>query len=96
MNDPKWPSKDDRFKGIYESKYQFRRDWVAFLSHIVAYVESMYLSTEADKLYLHQEKLSEMHDLYRGRWFQGYDWSAIKGHIQTAQDKINKEPPTRW
>jgi hypothetical protein len=37
-----------------------------------------------------------MHDRYRERWWKGYDWSAIKGHIQTAQDKINKEPPTLW
>jgi hypothetical protein len=98
INDPKWPSKDDRFKGIYERNYEFRRDWVAFLSRMVAYVESMYVSeTDGDfKLYLKPERLSQMHDLYRAGWWKGYDWAAVKGHIQTAQDKINKEPPTVW
>jgi hypothetical protein len=97
--DPNWPSKDDRFDGIYKSNYQFRRDWVALLSHIVAYVEQMYLGeTDTDfRWYLHGGRLARMKEDRRVFWWQGYAWAAIKGHIQTAQDKINKEPPpTAW
>ena len=95
---PSRAPKDDRFKGMYESNYQFRRDWVAFLRNVAAYVELMYLSTEDEdfKLYLNQERLSKMSDEYRAKWWEGYDWSVIKGHIREAQDKINKEPPTLW
>jgi len=97
--DPFRPSKDDRFKGIYESNNHFRRDWVAFLSHVVAYVELMYASEtdESFKLYLNKNRLGAMHNDRRRWWWQGYDWPAIKGHIKAAQDKINKEPPpTAW
>jgi hypothetical protein len=95
--DPKRPSKDDRFNGIYEGNYQLRRDWVAFLSRIVAYVESMYLSTDTDKLYLNAERLTQMAHVYRASEWIGYAWDAIKGHIDAAQDKISKEPaPTAW
>ncbi len=58
-NDPNWPSKDDRFKGIYKSNYQFRRDWVAFLSHVVAYVELMY-SRETDEVDLGLRRLAKI------------------------------------
>jgi hypothetical protein len=83
---------------VYESNWQFRRDWVAFLSHVVAYVEKMYgYETDEDyKLYLDQQRLSRMHDLYRARWVEGYDWAAIKAHIETAQEKIKNEPPSMW
>jgi len=98
VSDPYRPSKDDRFKGIYESNYQFRRDWVAFLRNVAAYVELMYLSSEDEdfKLYLNQERLSKMSDEYRAKWWEGYDWSVINGHIREAQEKINNEPPTLW
>jgi hypothetical protein len=99
---PSRPTKDDLFKGVYESNRQFRRDWVAFLSHVAAYVELMYQSTEdeAFKLYLNKARLiSEMSNKYTAKWWDGYDWSAIKGHIRAAQDKIDTEPPeppTLW
>jgi len=92
---PSRPTEDNRFKGVYESNRQFRREWVAFLSHVVAYVELMYLSTEDEdfKLYLNQGRLGKMSDKYRAKWWDGYDWSAINGHIRAAQDKIDAEPP---
>ncbi len=89
VKDPKRPSKDDRFKRIYEGDYQFRRDWVAFLGHVVAYVESMYVSDKAgDQLYLNAKRLRQMAHVYRKEWWNGYDWSAVKGHIQAAHKKI--------
>ena len=97
IRDRKRPSKDDKFRGIYEGNYQFRRDWVAFLSHIVAYVEGLYVSDKAgDKLYLNAERLKQMAHVYRASWWTGYDWPAIKGRIQAAQEKIEQEPPSRW
>jgi hypothetical protein len=98
VRDPHRPSKDERFIGVYESNWQFRRDWVAFLSHVVAYVEKMYsIETDADyKLYLHRQRLSGMTNVYRARWWEGYDWAAIKAHIETAQEQIKNEPPSAW
>ncbi len=61
-------------------------------------MEKMYgYETDEDyKLYLDQQRLSRMHDLYRARWVEGYDWAAIKAHIETAQEKIKNEPPSMW
>ena len=90
-------SKDDRFTGIYQGNYKFRRNWVAFLSQIVGYVEMLWEDKKADdKLYLDTGKLASMtwaESFWDGR--QGYpafEWSVIKRDIATAQAAIDQEP----
>jgi hypothetical protein len=77
-------SKDDRFKRIYRNNYNFRRQWVAFLSGIVAYVELMYADADAMRV--------ELARLTRGHaWWDGFQWARVKGHIDTAKAELDKE-----
>jgi hypothetical protein len=82
--DKKWPSMDDRFKGIYQKHYFFRRRWVAFLREIVAYVV---LINEGDwQLYKDVGELRGM-----SKKFDDYAWETIIGHLAAAQQKIDDE-----
>jgi hypothetical protein len=93
--DKAWPSMDDRFKGIYQKHYFFRRRWVAFLRQIQKYVE---LINDGDwKLYM---DVKELHLLNRSSYkgidldkkeFEGYVWATIVGHIDAAQLKLDAE-----
>jgi hypothetical protein len=83
-------SKDDRFKRIYRNNYKFRRRWVGLLSGIVKYAELMHggatFREPADAI------RAELAKLTRGySWWDGFDWAAVKGHIDTAKQEIAKE-----
>jgi len=81
----KWPSMDDRFKGIYKKHYFFRRRWVAFLRQIVGYV--VLINAGDWKLYEDVEELQMM-----SKRFDDYAWATIIGHLAAAQQKIDDEP----
>lgn len=87
-------SKDDRFKGVYENNYHFRRRWVAFLKQIVEYVLLINEDNTGGGLKLYEDITSLKAMFACDNWFNGYDWAMITGHIETAQRKIDEEPTT--
>jgi hypothetical protein len=84
--DKAWPSMDDRFKGIYQKHYFFRRRWVAFLRQIQKYVELINVGDW--KMYSDVDELQGIN----AREFKDYDWTTIVKNINTAQQKIDAEP----
>ena len=99
-----WETKDDRFKGVYQKNYYFRRRWVAFLRQIMQYVELINTGARA-KPYASVEALQAEYraacrdgvDVHTERAVQhrdltGYDWKKIEQDIDTAQQKIDDEP----
>ena len=99
-----WATKDDRFKGVYQNNYYFRRRWVAFLRQIMEYVELINTGARA-KPYASVEALQAEYraacrdgvDVHTQRAVQhrdlkGYDWERMKRDLDTAQQKIDAEP----
>ena len=102
--DKSFPTKDDRFKGVYQKNYYFRRRWVAFLRQIMQYVELINTGARA-KPYASVEALQAEYraacrdgvDVHTQRAVQhrdlkGYDWARMKKDLDTAQEKIDAEP----
>ena len=88
-------SKDDRFKRIYRNNYNFRRNWVAFLSEIVDYVELMYTAKGKRQTLAIEVELQRMTE-NRSGWWKGFDWSTVKEDIETANAKLAKEKALTW
>jgi hypothetical protein len=65
-----WESMDDRFKGIYQKYYYFRRRWVAFLKQIMEYV--VLINGGDKKLYADVNVFLERST--KKYLFKGYDW----------------------
>jgi hypothetical protein len=77
------------------NNYKFRRKWVAFLSEIVEYVELMYENEVTRKMDAINEEISKV--TFNNAWWQSFDWSTVKGHIETAKEKLENEPtPTLY
>ncbi len=83
-------SKDDRFKRIYRNNYNFRRNWVAFLSGIVEYVELMYADEGERKVAVIDQELVKLTGGHA--WWDDFHWARVKGHIDTAKAELDKEP----
>lgn len=102
--DKSFPTKDDRFKGVYQNNYYFRRRWVAFLRQIVEYVE-LINKGESSKPYASAEALTQSYaaasrdgvDVHTQRAVQhrnlkDYDWERMKQDLDSAQKAIDDEP----
>jgi hypothetical protein len=101
-----WVTKDDRFKGMYQKNYYFRRRWVAFLRQALEYVELInrgvgekpYASAAALRV-AYKVACRDGENVHAQRAAQhrdltGYDWERMKQEVATAQQKIDKE--TVW
>ena len=83
------PSLDDRFERIYKNNYKFRRIWVAFLSEIVEYIQLIHVHDPTPRKFFEETK--NLGFDREGFYIHGFDWSKIIGHINTAQQKLDKE-----
>ena len=83
-------SRDDRFKRIYRNNYKFRRQWVAFLRGVADYVELMYNDKGERKIHAIQAAMERM-TLHNRVWWAGFHWPTVKGDIETAEAKLEKE-----
>jgi hypothetical protein len=105
--DKSWPSKDDRFKGVYQNNSGFRRRWVAFLRQIMEYVELInqlatakpYASRDALQAAYREACRDGGESVHAQRAAQhrdltGYNWDRMKQEIETAQQKIDAEVST--
>ena len=102
-----WETTDDRFKGMYQNNYYFRRRWVAFLRQILEYVELINTGV-GEKPYASAEALWSAYKLACGdhgesvhaqrarqhRNVKGYDWERMKQEVAAAQQKIDAE--SKW
>jgi hypothetical protein len=72
------------------NNYKFRRLWVAFLSEVVEYIQLMHVHDPTPRKFFEETK--KLGFDREGFYIHGFDWSKIKGHINTAQQKLDKEP----
>ena len=99
-----WATKDDRFKGVYQNNYYFRRRWVAFLRQIMEYVVLInrgefypeYLDVDSLQA-AYRKACRDGVDVHTQRAVQhrdlkGYDWERMKRDLDSAQQKIDAEP----
>jgi hypothetical protein len=56
----------------------------------VEYVELMYENEVTRTMDAIHEELAKM--TFNRGWWNGFHWATVKGHIETAKAKLDKEP----